>query len=89
MKKLAQSGNIGRVGVTDTDFSTSPTSGETSVGFDSEPQSTAVAKSFPLVRLTKQPGMPTFLYQSGFAILGNCPNLQATLAFVNDAISRR
>ena len=46
MKKLAQSGNIGRVGVTDTDFSTSLTSGETSVGFYSEPQLTAVAKSF-------------------------------------------
>jgi putative spermidine/putrescine transport system substrate-binding protein len=87
MKKLAQSGNIGRVGVTDTDFSTSLTSGETSVGFYSEPQLTAVAKSFPLVRLTKQPGMPTFLYQSGFAILKNRPNLQATLAFVNHAIS--
>ena len=47
IKKLAQSGNIGRVGVTDTDFSTSLTSGETAVGFYSEPQLTMVAKSFP------------------------------------------
>jgi putative spermidine/putrescine transport system substrate-binding protein len=87
MKKLAQSGNIGRVGVTDTDFSTSLTSGETSVGFYSEPQLTVVAKSFPVVRLTKQQGIPTFLYQSGFAILKNRPNLETTLGFVNHAIS--
>jgi len=87
MKKLAQSGNIGRVGVTDTDFSTSLTSGETAVGFYSEPQLTVVAKSFPVVRLTKQKGMPTFLYQSGFAIFKNRPNLQATLEFVNYCIS--
>jgi putative spermidine/putrescine transport system substrate-binding protein len=87
MKKLAQSGNIGRVGVTDTDFSTSLTSGETAVGFYSEPQLTDVAKSFPVVRLTKQQGLPTFLYQSGFAILKNRPNLQATLDFVNFCIS--
>jgi putative spermidine/putrescine transport system substrate-binding protein len=87
MKKLAQSGNIGRVGVTDTDFSTSLTSGETAVGFYSEPQLTVVGKSFPLVRLTKQEGVPTFLYQSGFAIFKNRPNLQATLDFVNYCIS--
>jgi putative spermidine/putrescine transport system substrate-binding protein len=87
MKKLAQSGNIGRVGVTDTDFSTSLTSGETVAGFYSEPQLTDVAKSFPVVRLTKQPGLPTFLYQSGFAVMKNRPNLQATLDFVNFCIS--
>ena len=87
MKKLAQSGNIGRVGVTDTDFSTSLTSGETAVGFYSEPQLTAVAKAFPLMRLTKQKGVPCFLYQSGFAVLKNRPNTEATLAFINYCIS--
>jgi putative spermidine/putrescine transport system substrate-binding protein len=87
MKKLAQSGNVGRVGVTDTDFSTSLTSGETVGGFYSEPQLTVVGKSFPLVRLTKQAGVPVFLYQSGFAILKNRQNLQATLDFVNFCIS--
>ncbi|HYV87707.1 MAG TPA: substrate-binding domain-containing protein [Candidatus Polarisedimenticolia bacterium] len=87
MKKLAQSGNIGRVGVTDTDFSTSLTSGETALGFYSEPQLTAVAKSFPLVRLTKQKGVPCFLYQSGFAVMKNRPNTEATLAFINHCIS--
>jgi len=39
------------------------------------------------VRLTKQLGIPTFLYQSGFAILKNRPNLEASLGFVNHAIS--
>jgi putative spermidine/putrescine transport system substrate-binding protein len=87
MKKLAESGNIGRIAVTDTDFTTSLTSGETVAGFYSEPQLTAVAKSFPLVRLTKQEGMPVFLYQSGFAVFQNRPNLEATLAFINHAIS--
>ena len=87
MKKLAQSGNIGRVGVTDTDFSTSLTSGETALGFYSEPQLTAVGKSFPLVRLTKQKGVPCFLYQSGFAVMKNRQNTEATLAFINHCIS--
>ena len=87
MKKLAKSGNIGRIAVTDTDFTTSLTSGETVGGFYSEPQLTSVAKSFPVVRLTKQEGMPTFLYQSGFAVFKNRPNLDATLAFINHAIS--
>jgi len=87
MKKLAKSGNIGRIAVTDTDFTTSLTSGETVGGFYSEPQLTSVAKSFPVVRQTKQQGMPTFLYQSGFAVFKNRPNLDATLAFINHAIS--
>jgi putative spermidine/putrescine transport system substrate-binding protein len=87
MKKLAKSGNIGRIAVTDTDFTTSLTSGETVGGFYSEPQLTSVAKSFPVERLTKQQGMPTFLYQSGFAVFKNRPNLDATLAFINHAIS--
>ena len=46
-EELAQSGNIGRVGVTDTDFSTSLTSGETAVGFYSEPQLTDGGQIFP------------------------------------------
>ncbi len=87
MKKLAETGNIGRVGVTDTDFTTSLTSGETVGGFYSEPQLTAVAKSFPVERLTKNEGLPVFLYQSGFAIFKNRPNLEATLQFVNHSIS--
>ncbi|MGO4441068.1 ABC transporter substrate-binding protein [Rhizobium sp. RAF56] len=87
MKKLAKSGNIGRIAVTDTDFTTSLTSGETVAGFYSEPQLTEVAKQFPVVRLTKQEGMPVFLYQSGFAVFKNRPNLQATLDFINFAIS--
>jgi len=87
MKKLAASGNIGRVAVTDTDFTTSLTSGETVGGFYSEPQLTEVAKAIPLVRLTKTEGMPVFLYQSSFAVFQNRPNLQATLDSINFAIS--
>ena len=87
MKKLAESGNIGRIAVTDTDFTTSLTSGETVGGFYSEPQLTSVAASFPVTRLTKTEGLPVFLYQSGFAVFQNRPNLDATLAFINFAIS--
>jgi putative spermidine/putrescine transport system substrate-binding protein len=87
MKDLAKSGNIGRIAVTDVDFTNSFTSGETSVGFFAEPSWAAVAKNFPITRLTKQPGMATFLYQSGFAVLKNRPNTKATLDFINFCIS--
>lgn len=87
MKELAKSGNIGRVAVTDVDFTNSFTSGETSVGFFAEPSWAAVAKNFPITRLTKQAGMTTFLYQSGFAVMKNRPNRRATLDFINFAIS--
>jgi len=87
MKELAKSGNIGRIAVTDVDFTNSFTSGETSVGFFAEPSWAAVAKNFPITRLTKQPGMKTFLYQSGFAVMKNRPNTKLTLEFINFAIS--
>ncbi len=87
MHDLAKSGNIGRIAVTDVDFTNSFTSGETSVGFFAEPSWAAVAKNFPITRLTKQAGMATFLYQSAFAVMKNRPNKQATLEFVNFAIS--
>jgi putative spermidine/putrescine transport system substrate-binding protein len=87
MKDLAKSGNIGRIAVTDVDFTNSFTSGETSVGFFAEPSWAAVAKNFPITRLTKQAGMATFLYQSGFAVMKNRSNRQATLDFINFAIS--
>ncbi len=87
MKDLAKSGNIGRIAVTDVDFTNSFTSGETSVGFFAEPSWAAIAKNFPITRLTKQPGVPTFLYQSGFAVMKNRPNRKATLDFINFAIS--
>lgn len=87
MKKLAKSGNVGRVAVTDTDFANSLTSGETAVGFFAEPAWASVAKNFDVTRLTKQEGMPTFLYQSGFGIMKNRPNTKAAMAFANHAIS--
>ena len=87
MKDLAKSGNIGRIAVTDIDFTNSLTSGETSAGFFAEPGWAAVAKTFPVTRLTKQEGFKTFLYQSGFGVMKNRPNLKATLGFVNFAIS--
>lgn len=87
MKELAKSGNIGRVAVTDVDFTNSLTSGETAVGFFAEPSWASVAKNFKVKRLTKQSGMPAFLYQSGFAIMKNRGNLAATKEFVNHCIS--
>lgn len=87
MTELAKSGNIGRIAVTDSDFTNSLTSGETSVGFFAEPGWTTVAENFPVERLTKVSGIPTFLYQSGFAVLKNRPNVDATMAFINHAIS--
>ncbi len=87
MADLARSGNIGRVAATDSDFTNSLTSGETTVGFFAEPGWTTVAENFPVVRLTKVSDVPTFLYQSGFAVLKNRPNVEATMTFINHAIS--
>ena len=87
MADLAKTGNIGRVSDTDSDFSNSLSSGETAVGFYAEPGWAVTAKNFPVVHLTHQAGMPTFLYQSGFAILKNRPNTAATKQWVNFAIS--
>jgi putative spermidine/putrescine transport system substrate-binding protein len=82
MKKLTQTGNIGTVGVTDTDFSTCLTSGETVLGFYREPQLTAVAKSFILVRLTKQADVQYFFIKAALQFLKKRPDLKATLDFV-------
>jgi len=87
MTELAKSGNIGRVAITDIDFTNSLTSGETSVGFFAEPGWAAVAKNFPVTRFTKDSNFKAFLYQSGFGVLKNRPNTKATLDFVNFAIS--
>ncbi len=87
MADLAKSGNIGRVATTDVDVTNSLTSGETSVSFFGEPVWAAVGRSFPVTKLTKQAGIPTFMYQSGFGVLKNRPNTKATLDFVNFAIS--
>ncbi|MDV4181384.1 extracellular solute-binding protein [Rhizobium brockwellii] len=87
MTELAKSGNIGRVAVTDIDFTNSLTSGETSVGFFAEPGWAAVAKNFPVTRFTKDSNFKAFLYQSGFGVLKNRPSTKATLDFVNFAIS--
>jgi len=87
MTELARSGNIGRVAATDSDFTNSLTSGETAIGFFAEPGWTTVAENFEVERLTKTEGIPTFLYQSGFAVLKNRPNTEATMDFVNHAIS--
>ncbi len=87
MKELAKSGNIGRVANTDTEFVNSLSSGETSVGCFAEPGWSGVAKNFQVSALTKQAGVPAFLYQSGFAVLKNRPNTAETLRFINHCIS--
>lgn len=87
MKELAKSGNIGRVATADIEFSNSISSGETAVGCFAEPAWGAVAKNFEVVRLTKQKGIPAFLYQSGFGVLKNRPNKAATLKFIDFCIT--
>ncbi len=87
MKELARTGNIGRVANTDIEFSNSLSSGETAVGCFAEPGWAGVAKNFEVVPLTKQAGVPAFLYQSGFAVLKNRPYTDETLRFINHCIS--
>ncbi|MBV6274278.1 extracellular solute-binding protein [Alcaligenaceae bacterium CGII-47] len=87
MKALAKTGNIARVATTDIEFSNSLSSGETSVGCFAEPGWAGVAKNFDVVPLTKQEGVPAFLYQSGFGVLKNRENTEETLRFINHCIS--
>jgi putative spermidine/putrescine transport system substrate-binding protein len=87
MKKLAQTGNIGRVAESDTDFITSLTTGETSVSFVNMGAWVNIAKSVPVVHLTKQDGMKVGLFSSGFVVLKNRPNKSAALKFINLSIN--
>ncbi|MER8671605.1 extracellular solute-binding protein [Mesorhizobium sp. M1156] len=72
MKKLASSGNIGRVAVTDIDITNSISSGETSVCFTPYANINKLPSSMKvrfLTKLDRQSGFLTFFYSEGWCIL--------------------
>jgi putative spermidine/putrescine transport system substrate-binding protein len=89
VKKLARSGNIGRVANADTDVANSISSGETCVGFAGGSFVTELARKFKIRHLTKmdpKTGFRTFLYQEGWCVLKG-GNTDAALKLANFAIN--
>lgn len=85
VKKLAKSGNIGRVAHSDQDILNSLTSGETCVALASISIWERVKESFPVVPLTKLPketGLMTILTMEGWAVIKK-PNTDAAMKWLN------
>ena len=90
LKKLAKSGNIGRVANTETDFINSITTGETSVAFWNMAPWKKVSQNFPITVLTRVPndkGLGAFLYQDGWVVLKSSENKKAAFNYLNFFIS--
>jgi spermidine/putrescine-binding protein len=87
LKKLAESGNIGRVGKTEVDFINAMTSGEVSVGFWNIGAWGKVAESFPCEFLIKSkseaPGFQAGTFTEGFMIPKNSTRKKETKEFIN------
>lgn len=72
MKKLARSGNIGRVAGTDADVSTSMTSGETCITTQGGAGAVNLARQFKvryLSKMEKESGFRTFVFHEGWCVL--------------------
>ena len=90
MKKLAKSGNIGRVAQTETDFINSISTGETSVAFWNMSPWKAVSAKFDIKVLTRVPdekGMKAFMYQDGWVVLKSSKQKKAAKDYLNFFIS--
>ncbi|MER9573717.1 extracellular solute-binding protein [Mesorhizobium opportunistum] len=89
VKKLARSGNIGRVATADTDITNSISSGETFVSFQAGSFVINLARDFKIKYLTKMDqdsGFRTFLYQEAWCVLKG-GNTDAAFTFANFAIN--
>jgi putative spermidine/putrescine transport system substrate-binding protein len=90
LKRLAKSGNIGRVAQTESDFIASMSTGETSVAFWNMAPWKKLASDFPVMALTRVPnekGMKAFLYQDGWVVLKNSEHKKAAKDYLNFFIS--
>ncbi len=90
LKKLAQSGNIGRVAHTETDFINSISTGETTVAFWNMAPWKKVSSNFPITVLTRVPnekGIKAFLYQDSWVVLSSSPHKRAAMDFLNFFVS--
>lgn len=92
MKKLAKSGNIGRVANSPADISISITSGETCISFDSSSDILNIARDTRtfkiryLTKMAKETGFRTFLLQEGWCVLKG-GRADAAFKFANFAIN--
>ncbi|MER8703753.1 extracellular solute-binding protein [Mesorhizobium sp. M1273] len=91
MKKLAGSGNIGRVANADNDTTNSISSGETSITFNNNGTFTELNRNFKMRLLNKMDpemtGFRTFYLQEGWCVLKG-GNTDAAFKLVNFLISR-
>ena len=90
LKRLAKSGNIGRVAHTETDFINSMSTSETSVAFWNMAPWKKVASDLPVTVLTRVPnekGMKAFLYQDSWVILASSPRKKEAMEFLNFFVS--
>ncbi|WP_342709961.1 extracellular solute-binding protein [Bradyrhizobium sp. B124] len=89
IKRLAQSGNIGRVATSDADVSSSISSGETSVTFETSTSAIRLARNFQIHFLAKldpkATGFRTFFNQEGWSVLKG-GNAAAAFKFANFTI---
>ena len=90
LKKLAKTGNIGRVAATETDFLNSMSTGETSVAFWNMSPWKKLSTNFPVKVLTHVPdekGMKAFMYQDGWVVLKSSKQKKAAKDYLNFFIS--
>ncbi|WP_409190581.1 PotD/PotF family extracellular solute-binding protein [Bradyrhizobium sp. RDM4] len=89
MKKLARSGNIGRIANADTDITTSITSGETCLSIQGASAPIERARNFKiriLSKMEKESGFRTFIYHEGWCVLKG-GHTDAAFKFANFAIA--
>lgn len=91
LQKLAKAGNIGRVAKTETDFTTSLTTGETCVGFLNTGNWATVAKNFPIELLIRDkavaPGFQAISVTEGFVIPKAAARKKEAKEYLNHFIS--
>ena len=89
VKKLARSGNIGRVSTSDSETFNSLSTGETCLGFAATTSFGRVAAAAPIVNLTKMPvesGFRTAIVMEGWAVLKG-PKSAAAKEWLNAMLS--
>ena len=86
LRRLARSGNIGRVANSETDFINAMTTGETSVGYWNLAPWAKISQNFPttvLTRVAGDKGMKAFVYQDGWVVLRSTKQKKAACEFIN------
>lgn len=87
LKKLASSGNVGRVASTEVDFINSLTSGECAVGLWNTGSWRAVGENFPCKFIVRDKaeaaGFQVGLHNEGYMIPTNAKNKDAAKAYIN------